>query len=360
MELCQQLSNSQDITDLLYLSGADVSDTLELKGSQSTARSAVARIIVHSPAIVGLYQKISSLRATRALDRFPDYVYHGTSFRLPKCVGPKVVTIHDLSPYKFPECHPQGRVAGLQAEIQNSIATADAIITASEFTRQELATYFGHSLDTIHAIPLAANHTFHPRAVPEVEPVLNAFGVRFQSYSLFVGTIEPRKNLDVLLAAYEALPSVLRDRWPLVVVGYKGWKSDVTRKKIELGVAKGWVKYLGFVDENRLPLLYAGAKLFIFPSRYEGFGLPVLEAMASGVPVVCSTSSSLPEVASGCALLFDAGDVSSLVTQISRALDDVHWRLAASTNGLYRAKEMTWVECARKTIEVYESVLRKS
>lgn len=279
---------------------------------------------------------------------------------MPKFVGPKVVTIHDLSPYTFPDCHPKGRVAGLRAEIENSIATSAAVITDSEFTRQELASYFGHPLDRIHAVPLAANHQFYPRTADEVGSVLKEFGIRFQGYSLFVGTIEPRKNLDTLLAAYEVLPTKLRDMWPLVIIGYKGWKSDATRKKIDAGVSKGWIRYLGFVAENQLPLLYAAAKLFIFPSRYEGFGLPVLEAMASGVPVICTDSSSLPEVADGCALLFNANDQKALTEHLMRAFEDADWRAQASIKGLSRANEMTWLACAQNTIKVYESVLESA
>src|SRR5690606_17318135 len=116
------------------------------------------------------------------------------------------------------------------------------------------------------------------------------------AYTLFVGTIEPRKNLSVLLQAYSRLPVAQRARIPLVLSGHPGWNSDAIHQQIQQGEREGWVRYLGFMPAQDLPVLYAGALLFAFPSSYEGFGLPPLEAMASGVPVICSNSSSLPEV----------------------------------------------------------------
>jgi alpha-1,3-rhamnosyl/mannosyltransferase len=182
---------------------------------------------------------------------------------------------------------------------------------------------------------------------------MKKFGILYQEYSLFVGTIEPRKNLLVLLDAYECLPLMVRNQWPLVIAGYQGWRSEHIHARIARGVRTGWIKYLGFVDGNDLPLLFSGARLFVFPSLYEGFGLPVLEAMASGVPVVCSNSSSLPEIAEGVALMGNPQDAQALSGLIHRALTDLTWRTEATLRGLARARDYSWKRCAQSTANVY-------
>jgi glycosyltransferase involved in cell wall biosynthesis len=141
-----------------------------------------------------------------------------------------------------------------------------------------------------------------------------AYGLSHGSYSLCVTTIEPRKRIDSLLAAYARLPEKLRVVYPLILVGGKGWRSEHLHQAIDAAANAGWLHYLGFVPEDDLPALYAGARLFVYPSSYEGFGLPVIEAMASGVPVVTSNRSCLPEIASGAAKLVDPDDVENCQT----------------------------------------------
>jgi alpha-1,3-rhamnosyl/mannosyltransferase len=246
----------------------------------------------------------------------------------------------------------------MEAEVGLSVERARLLITDSQFTRAEVASYFGKPLNDIHTVPLASAQCFFPREKAQLENHLNRHGLSFQRYSLFVGTIEPRKNLFTLLDAYEQLSATLRRQWPLVLIGSEGWRSEAIHTRIARGVRAGWVRYLGFVDNNDLPLLYAGARLFVFPSLYEGFGLPVLEAMSSGVPVVCSNSSSLPEVAEGLALMCDPYDVKALSSLIERGLEDAAWRIEASSSGLAKARNYSWERCARATAEVYASALR--
>ncbi len=176
-------------------------------------------------------------------------------------------------------------------------------------------------------------------------------------YTLFAGTIEPRKNLDVLLDAYGLLPLNLRQRWPLVMTGYQGWQSEKLHERIKAASREGWVRYLGYVPAEDLPLLYAGARLFAFPSLYEGFGLPILEAMASGVPVVCSKSSSLPEVAGDAAGMCEAMDVDSLSRLIATGLEDDIWRNSSIEKGLARAAGFSWQRCAEETVAVYREAI---
>jgi alpha-1,3-rhamnosyl/mannosyltransferase len=177
-------------------------------------------------------------------------------------------------------------------------------------------------------------------------------------YSLFVGTIEPRKNIETLLDAYSRLPLELRKRWPLVLTGYHGWRNESIHQRLESAKREGWAFYLGFVPSEDLPLLFAGARLFTFPSLYEGFGLPVLEAMSSGVPVVCSNSSSLPEVAGDAALMCDAKDTETLTDLIRRGLEDDAWRASAVEQGLLHAAGFSWERCALETLQVYQKVVK--
>ncbi|MFC6476009.1 glycosyltransferase family 4 protein [Pseudomonas asuensis] len=241
--------------------------------------------------------------------------------------------------------------------ISYSLRTASELITDSEYTRRELANYFSWPLDRIHAVPLASSGEFSPRTNAEIEPLLSKYRLQWQGYSLFVSTIEPRKNIETLLAAYSRLPQSLRLRYPLILTGYEGWQNETIMQRISEAEREGWARYLGFLPSSELPLLFAGARLFTFPSHYEGFGLPVLEAMSSGIPVVCSNSSSLPEVAGEAALMCEPMDVDGFTGILMRGLEDNIWREQSVIAGLARAAEFSWARCANETVQVYEKVL---
>jgi alpha-1,3-rhamnosyl/mannosyltransferase len=204
---------------------------------------------------------------------------------------------------------------------------------------------------------LASSAEFHPRGADELRGALSRHGLEVGGYSLFVGTIEPRKNIETLLDAYSRLPIELRKRWPLVLTGYHGWRSESIHQRLDSAKREGWAYYLGFVPSEDLPLLFAGARLFTFPSLYEGFGLPVLEAMSSGVPVVCSNNSSLPEVAGDAALMCEAQDTETLTELIQRGLEDEAWRASAVEQGLLHAARFSWERCASETLQVYKTVV---
>lgn len=280
-------------------------------------------------------------------------IYHSPNFFLPPFPGRTVTTVHDLSHHIYPQFHPAARVDYMQRMLPASLQRASHVITVSESARQDLITHFGHPPERITAIPLGANPAFRPHSAAELAPVLARLGLQAQGYSLCVGTIEPRKNIDRLLDAYEALPEALRARYPLVMAGSPGWRSEHTHARMARAASAGWLHYLRYVPQADLPALYAGARLFAYPSLYEGFGLPVLEAMASGVPVVTSNVSSLPEVVGDVALSIPPEDTDALMAALARGLQDDLWRAQAGSAGLERAHQFTWARCIDSTVQVY-------
>lgn len=283
-------------------------------------------------------------------------VFHGPNYFLPSCADTGVVTVHDLSVFKFPETHPLARIKHFEREFERSIAAATHLITDSEVTRQEVINYLGWSAEKITAVHLGVSEHFAARSECELLPVLNRYALTAGAYTLCVSTFEPRKRIGSLLAAYRCLPLALRKLYPLVLVGAPGWLSETLHQEIDLCVVEGWLHYLGFIPEADLPILYAGARLFVYPSIYEGFGLPVLEALASGVPVVTSNRSSLPEVAQGAALLVDPDDVDALSKNIEVGLLDDLWRSEAVGLGLFVAQRYSWGKCVEQTVRVYQLV----
>lgn len=283
-------------------------------------------------------------------------VFHGPNYFLPACADIGVATVHDLSVFKFPETHPVARIKQFEREFYLSMSRAAHLITDSEATRQEVIGFLGWSSEKITTVPLGVSPQFAPASAPELAPCLRRYGLTFGAYALCVSTLEPRKKISNLLQAYLCLPQRVREQYPLVLIGSSGWLSESLHQDIKRLSLQGWLHYLGFVPESDLPALYAGARSFIYPSIYEGFGLPVLEAMASGVPVVASNRTSLPEVTQGAALLTDPDDIDALAVCIQRSLSDKPWRATTATTGLAIAQEFSWERCVEHTVRVYESL----
>lgn len=282
-------------------------------------------------------------------------VFHAPNYFLPPYAENGVVTVHDLSVFKFPETHPVERVKQFEKSFRQTLDIAAHLITDSEVTRQEVITYFGWPSNRVTAIHLGVSPMFAPRTAAQLAPVLRRYGLNAGAYTLCVSTIEPRKRIDSLLAAYARLPKKILAAYPLVLVGGKGWNSEHLHASIESAQKAGWLHYLGFVDEADLPTIYAGAHLFVYPSIYEGFGLPVAEAMASGVPVVTSDRSTLPEVAAGAAKLVNPDDLEALSVAIEASISDSDWRQHATAEGLQVAKRYHWDTCLKQTLAVYNA-----
>ena len=283
-------------------------------------------------------------------------IIHGPNYFLPSFAEAGIITVHDLSVFRFPETHPAERIAAFEREFPSSLARAVHVITDTETVRRELIETFNVSPESVTAVPLGVDPAFRPMPVDELAPSLEWWGLQPKHYGLCVSTIEPRKRISQLLAAWRRLPRSLRDSYPLVLCGGAGWQNETLRSEIEDGVTEGWLRYLGFVEEALLPQLYAGAALFIYPSIYEGFGLPPVEAMASGVPVMVSSHSCLPEVCGDAARYVDPDDADGFAMALEQNLTDGDWRTASVRRGLSRALELSWERCVDRTVEIYQKV----
>ena len=211
-------------------------------------------------------------------------------------------------------------------------------------------------MNKVEAIPLGVDAAFAPQAPEALAPTLERLGLQPGAYLLCVATLEPRKNISRLIDAFLGLPAPVRTRYPLVLAGAPGWHGEALAERIRDLPRGGQVVQLGYVAQADLPALYAGARLFAFPALYEGFGLPVLEAMASGVPVVTSNCSSLPEVAGDAALLVNPEDTDALRLALAQGLEDDAWRSAARERGLARAAQRSWAQCVARTLALYRSL----
>lgn len=286
-------------------------------------------------------------------------VFHATEHLLPPLRRIRsVFTLHDLAFLRYPQAHLPSNRWFLRLMMPRFLRSADAIICVSEFSKRDALAAYSLDESKLHVI----SEGVHPRFRPIRDPdVLAAVRARYQlpaQFILFVSTIEPRKNLPALWEAYGALLSEGRAQ-KLVVVGQKGWLYQATFSRLrELGL-EDQVLFPGYVADEDLPAIYSLAQCFCFPSLLEGFGLPPLEAMACGCPVVSSNAASLPEVCGDAALLVPPTDVAALTSALRRVLDDPALRDLLGARGLRQAARFTWRAAAEKTLAVYRSVVRE-
>lgn len=266
-----------------------------------------------------------------------------------------VVTIHDLTLYTMPRRFGRLKHIYLRLLVPYTARRAGAIITDSASTRADIARYCRVRPDRITVVHLGVSEDFRPVDDTIVHSIARRYGVP-EHYMLFVGKLEPGKNIVRLIEAFARLGDAARE-YVLVIVGAKGWLYDEVFRRVEdLGLEKR-VLFLGYVPLVDLPALYSGADLFVFPSLYEGFGLPPLEAMACGTPTVVSNVSSLPEVVGDAAeLIDDPCDVDQIADAMRRVLSDPDRKADLSARGLEHAARFTWQKTAQRTMQVYRKV----
>jgi O-antigen biosynthesis alpha-1,3-rhamnosyltransferase len=284
-------------------------------------------------------------------------LYHEPSLWPLEFAGPMVMTLHDLTHLHYPHTQPADRLAEIERRIGPALERAQCILTDSQFVADEISRHYGVAAARLRVAPLGYAERFHPRPAEQLQQSLAAFDLRPGAYLLCVGTLEPRKNLAQVLRAYALLPAAMRARFPLVIAGMAGWRGEAFAGDLRRALASGQVRLLGYLNDRALAELLAGARMLLFPSLYEGFGLPVLEAMASGVPVVLAPRAALPEVASEAGVYCEPGDDRGWREAIVRLIEDPAYWQAHRACGLQRAQRFSWKRCASQTIAAYRQAM---
>lgn len=297
--------------------------------------------------------RLREARFARAVSVAGYAIYHEPNYLLREFDGRRVVTVHDLSHLRHPEYHAPRSRRFLERRLPRSLARAERIVVPTAFVGRELGRLMDVAADRVRVVHEGVAPPPAPLSTEQVARSLGDLGLAVDGYLLSVGTLEPRKNLAGLVAAFERLPAATRARFPLVIVGAKGWAHSDTDRRIERLRRAGHARVLGFVSDTTLHALYAGASGFAYLSWYEGFGLPPLEAMAAGTPVVTSTADALLEVTGEAALHAAPGDIDAITACLHRLLDDGDLRRSLSEQGRTRARRFSWDRAARQTLAVY-------
>ena len=315
----------------------------------------VKRTLPHTPLV-----RIP-LTLAAELRRNPVEVLHVQYTAPPFAPCPIVSTIHDLSFEHLPETFTRRSRTQLRLTVRGTARRAAVILTLSEFSRRDIIETYAVDPERVLVTPAAAPTNFAPvENETELKDIRERYGIK-ANYLLSLGSIQPRKNLARLIEAYALLRSSRAgNQLPqLVIAGKRGWLDNEIQRAAQRENRNESIKFIGYVPEKDLPALYSAAICFVYPSFFEGFGLPVLEAMQCGTPVIAGNRTSLPEVAGAAALLFDPFDAGALAEAIERIIHNPDTRAELRAKGLERARIFSWTATARLTLQAYERALRK-
>lgn len=283
----------------------------------------------------------------------PADVYHFPNFIIPPLRrGRTVVTIHDMSFERFPDMAEERNLRYLRSRIHRTAARADVILTDSQFSAREIVELLRVPRERVVAVPLGVAEHFRPASDEEIAAWRTHSGLR-RPYLLLVSTLEPRKNIPLLVEVFERLEDFDGE---LVLAGALGWKTDAILQRIRHSPRVERIRLLNYVEDRWLPALYSAASAFVFPSFYEGFGLPPLEAMACGTPVVCAPAGSLPEILGDAPLWVSGYDPDAWTESVRRVLREESLRAELRERGRRQAARFRWEETARQTWSVYRSL----
>lgn len=281
-------------------------------------------------------------------------IYHGLNYHVPRLNFPSILNIYDLSYILFPQCFTKKRLGDIRRKVSSSVRRAEVIITGSEAAKADIVNSLKVAEEKIEVIPFGLERAFKPVDAEKVAAIREKYRLP-DRFILFVGTIEPRKNIIGLLDAYNRLG---KSDPGLVIVGRRGWLFQEIFKEVERLNLADKVIFPGHIPESDLPLVYNAASVFVYPSLYEGFGFPPLEAMACGVPVITSNTSSLPGIVGDAGILVNPEKTDEIVQAIKDVLEDDSRRQVMVKKGFERAKAFSWEKCARETIKLYKKVSR--
>lgn len=352
--ICRLLEKNPDNLELFYYYGYFSRQLFYSRPGHpflQTIKDAARRV---SP-LKALYRRVRALRARFQSQHF-DLYFEPNFIPLDIRARCLAVTVHDFSFHLHPDWHPAERVAYFRNAFWKNISRADAVITVSTFIRDQAVNEFGFDPGLVHVIP----NGFDRELFRPLSPLKHASTRQRldlpQRFVLFVGSIEPRKNLLNLLDAYAGLPQKLRTDVPLVLAGFKGWENTPIMRRLER--LRDNVRYLGFVSDADLADLYALADLFVYPSFYEGFGLPPLEAMACGCPVLVARTSSLPEVCADAALYTAPDNVEEMAAAMRQVLENTDLAQTLRTKGMARATNFSWQASADAHLELFKTLTK--
>ena len=326
-----------------------------LKPTQKSEMKSIKALISKSPLLKRISRKTLILVSQLIAPKF-DLYWVPNFIPLEGIKATKIVsTVHDFSFLVHPDWHPQERLDYFKTYFFKNVNRSDWIITGSEFSKNEIVEYLNYDRDKITVIYHGVDQELYK--IYDLN-MLRKTKSKFEltdSFLLFVGSIEPRKNLLNLLKAYHLLSNDIKETYPLILVGFKGWENSEIMQEIEK--EKKHVRYLGYLNDEELIHVYNLATLFIYPSLYEGFGIPPLEAMACGTAVVSSNAASLPEACGDAAVYVNPNDCEDIARKIELVLTDAVTRERLIQKGLERVKDFTWEKSAKSHLQVFENVL---
>ncbi len=283
-------------------------------------------------------------------------LYHVSELAIPPVKKAKrVAFVHDLTTFLYPQYHVRSN-RFLHNRRFKHLNSVDAILTNSEYTKKDITEHLGINPEKIHVTYLGADSAFRPMPKQEMKHLLEPFKLN-KPYILFVGTLEPRKNIKNLIRAFNRLKLKRKIPHQLVLAGQDGWLCDEIYQEINNSPARADILRLGYVSDEDVPKLMNGADCFVYPSYYEGFGLPVLEAMQCGTPVITSNRSSLPEVGGEACFYIEPESIESISEALYKVLSQDSLRKTMRVSGIEQAKLFSWEKCAEVTLSVYKSIL---
>ncbi|MBF2067130.1 MAG: glycosyltransferase family 4 protein [Calothrix sp. C42_A2020_038] len=286
------------------------------------------------------------------------HIVHGTNYSVYPCHQSfKVMNLYDLTFVKYPN-YIDSVVAKYTERVKRCLKWTDLVMTISESSKRDIVEYLNVDPDKIYVTPLASRYDSNSLSARKSEILLDRFNYDFsRPYLLFVSTIEPRKNINALITAFNYLKSKYHIPHNLVLIGKKGWRYEPIFNAINDSPWSESIYHLDYLSDELVALFYSKADVFVYPSHYEGFGLPVLEAMTLGAPVISSNSSSIPEVAGDAAVLINPAEPIELAESILKVISDSYLRQDLIAKGKERAKLFTWERTARETLKAYKSLV---